>query len=62
MVSSEIKNRVAENCNGYTTKYSTGLINSITYGSQSCNSCVKYARGKCTEGLFDRIREIIMVN
>jgi len=62
MASSEIKARVAQNCHGYTTKYSMELINSITYGSESCNSCVKYMRGKCTEGLFDGIMEIVMIN
>ena len=62
MVSSEMKMRVAQNCNGYRTRYTVELTNSITYAAESCSSCVKYAREKCTEGLFDEIREIIRVN
>jgi len=62
MVSSEIKMRVAQNCHGYRPKYYMGLMNSITYGSESCSSCVNYVNEKCTEGLFDEIREIIMLN
>lgn len=62
MVSSEIKMRVAQNCHGYRTRYPMGLISSITYGSQSCSSCVNYVRGKCKEELFDEIRETIRVN
>ena len=62
MVSSEIKMRVAQNCHGYRPRYSMGLMNSITYGSESCSSCVNYVRGKCTEELFDEIRETIRVN
>jgi len=62
MVSIEMKTRVAENCNRYTTKYAMELISSLTYGAENCNSCVNYIRGKCTEGLFDGIREIIMIN
>ena len=62
MVSSEMKMRVAQNCHGYESRYSMGLMNSITYGSESCSSCVNYSREKCTEGLFDEIREIIRIN
>ncbi|MBU3130612.1 hypothetical protein LGL55_24330 [Clostridium tagluense] len=62
MVSSEIKMRVAQNCNGYRPVYYMRLMNSITYGSESCSSCVNYVREKCTEGLFDEIREIISIN
>ena len=62
MVSSEIKMRVAQNCHGYKTRYDMGFINSITYGSESCSSCVNYVKEKCTEELFDEIREIIRVN
>ena len=62
MVSSEIKMRVAQNCLRYKTGYDLGLINSITYMSESCSSCSSYVKEKCTEGLFDEIREIISVN
>ncbi|MCB2295958.1 hypothetical protein LGK95_21125 [Clostridium algoriphilum] len=62
MITSELKNRVAQNCSGYTTTYSIALINSITYGSKSCGSCVNYQRGRCIEELFDEIREIIKLN
>ncbi|MGH4122257.1 MAG: hypothetical protein ACREV6_04940 [Clostridium sp.] len=62
MVSSEIKMRVAQNCHGYRPKYYMGLMNSITYGSESCSSCVNYVKEKCTEGLFDGVREIISIN
>jgi hypothetical protein len=62
MVSSEIKTRVAQNCDRYRTGYDLGLINSITYMSQSCSGCISYVKEKCTEGLFDEIREIIRVN
>ena len=62
MVSNEIKMRVAQNCLRYKTGYDLGLINSITYTSESCSSCVSYVKEKCTEGLFDEIREIIRVN
>ena len=62
MVSSEIKMRVAQNCLRYRTGYNLELINSITYMSQSCSSCVSYVKEKCTEGLFEEIREIIRVN
>lgn len=62
MVSSEMKMRVAQNCHGYRAEYSMRLLNSITYGSESCSSCVNHVRGLCTEGLFDEIREIIRMN
>ena len=62
MVSSEIKMRVAQNCLRYRTEYDLGLINSISYMSESCSSCVSYVKEKCIEGLFDEIREIISVN
>ena len=62
MVSSDLEMRVAQNCNGYRPRYELGLINSITFGSESCNSCAYYVKEKCTEGLFDEIREIIRLN
>ena len=62
MISNELKMRVAQNCHGYRSKYVLALINSITYGSENCNSCVNYVREKCTEGLFDEVMEIIRVN
>ena len=62
MVTNEMKMRVAQNCHGYRSKYDLQLINSITYESESCSSCINYVREKCTEGLFDEIREIIRVN
>jgi hypothetical protein len=62
MISSEVKMRVAQSCHKYSPKYDLQLINSITYESESCSSCVNYMREKCTEGLFDGIREIIRVN
>ena len=62
MISSEIKMRVAQNCHGYTTRYSIGLISSLSYESISCSSCANYVRGECTEGLFYEIRGIIMIN
>ncbi|HEY8888676.1 MAG TPA: hypothetical protein VIM70_00205 [Clostridium sp.] len=62
MVWSEIKMRVAQNCHEYKTKYSMGLINSISFGPASCDGCVNYVKGKCADGLFDEIREIISVN
>ncbi|MBZ9684842.1 hypothetical protein G9F72_000385 [Clostridium estertheticum] len=62
MVSSDLKMRVAENCHGYRPIYYMGLMNSITYGSRSCSSCVNYVREKCIEELFDEIRETIMSN
>ena len=62
MVSSELELRVAQNCHGYRPRYNLGLINSITFGSENCNSCVHYIKEKCTEGLFDEIREIIRLN
>lgn len=62
MASGELEMRVAQNCHGYKTRCSMELMNNITYGSQSCSSCDNYERGKCTEGLFDGIREIIRVN
>ncbi|MBU3146821.1 hypothetical protein [Clostridium sp. CF012] len=62
MVSSELKMRIAQNCNRYTARDYMGLMNSISYGSESCSSCVNYVKEKCTEGLFDGIRETIMLN
>lgn len=62
MVSSEIKIRVAQNCHEYRPRYYMGLMSSITYGAESCSSCVNYVKQKCTEGLFDEIMEIIMLN
>lgn len=62
MISREVKMRVAQNCHGYTTRYSIELISSLSYGSISCSSCVNYVRGECTEELFYEIREIIMIN
>ena len=62
MVSSDIKMRVAQNCHGYRNIYYMGLMNSISYESESCSSCVNYVKEKCTEGLFDEIREKIMIN
>jgi hypothetical protein len=62
MISSEIKRRVAQNCSGYSTKYYMGLINSITYESESCSSCINYVREKCLKELFDEILETISVN
>ena len=62
MVSSEMKRRVAQNCHGYRSGYSMGLMNIITYESESCSSCVNFVRGKCTEELFDGIREMIRSN
>ena len=44
MISSEIKMRVAQNCLRYRTGYELGLINSITYMSESCSSCVSYVK------------------
>ena len=62
MVSSEMKIRVAQNCHKYKPRYELGFMNSISYGSESCNSCVNYVREKCTEGLFDEITKIISIN
>lgn len=62
MVSSEIKMRVAQNCHGYRARYYKGLMSSITYGSESCSSCVNYVKEKCAKGLFEEIRETIMLN
>jgi hypothetical protein len=62
MISSEIKMRVAQNCEGYRTSYGMEFINSISYGSESCSSCANYVRGKCIEELFDEVRETIRVN
>ena len=62
MVTSEIKVRVAQNCNGYIDKCKLDLINKITYRPHSCSSCVNYLREKCSEGLFNDIRETIMIN
>ena len=62
MESNEMKIRVAQNCHGYKTKCSMELINSITYHSQSCRTCVNYIKEKCAEGLFDEIREMISIN
>ena len=62
MVSNEIKMRVAENCHKYKPRYYMGLMNSISYGSESCVSCVNYVKEKCTQGLFQEIMETIMLN
>lgn len=62
MVSSEMKIRVAQNCQGYNPKYEMGLMNSISYGSETCSSCVNYVREKCTVGLFDEIKKMITIN
>ncbi len=62
MVSSETKMRVAQSCHGYRSKYNMALINSITYGAESCSSCVSYVRGNCKEELFDEIMETIRLN
>jgi len=62
MLSSDLEMRIAQNCHGYRPRYNLGFINSISYGSQSCNSCVYYVKEKCTQGLFDEIREIIRAN
>jgi len=62
MISSELKMRVANNCNSYSPIYYMGLMNSITYGSESCSGCINYVKEKCTQGLFDEIRETIMIN
>ncbi|MGV8983948.1 hypothetical protein [Clostridium sp.] len=62
MVASDLEMRIAQNCHGYRPRYNLGLINSISFGSESCNSCIHYVKEYCTEGLFNEIREIIMVN
>ncbi len=62
MVSSEIKMRVAENCHEYRARYYMGLMNSISYESESCVSCVNYVKERCTQGLFHEIMETIMLN
>ncbi len=62
MVSSEIKMRVAQNCHGYRPRYGLEFMSSITYVSESCNSCSNYVRGKCVVELFDEVRETIRGN
>ena len=62
MLSSEIIMRVAQNCHGYRGRSDLALINSITYVSESCNSCVSNVRGKCTKELFNEIMETIRLN
>ena len=62
MVSSEMKMRVAQSCHRYRSQHELELINRITYESESCSTCANYAREKCTEGLFEEIREIIRIN
>lgn len=62
MVSSEMKMRVAHNCHEYRPRNEFRLMNSITFGSESCSSCINYVSEKCTKGLFDEIREIISLN
>ncbi|MGH4138785.1 hypothetical protein [Clostridium sp.] len=62
MVISDLQIRVAQNCHRYRPRYNLGLINSISFGSESCNSCVHYVKEKCAQGLFDEIREIIRLN
>ena len=62
MVSSELRMRVAQNCDAYVSRHTLGVMNIITYESESCDSCINYERGKCIEELFDVIRETITVN
>ncbi|MCB2291807.1 hypothetical protein LGK97_19020 [Clostridium sp. CS001] len=62
MVSDDVKMRVAQNCHKYRSINDLELINMITYEAESCNSCINYIRERCTEGLFDEIREIIRLS
>ncbi|MCJ7688720.1 MAG: hypothetical protein MUO60_05295 [Clostridiaceae bacterium] len=62
MISSEVKMRVAQNCHGYRTRHCIELISSLSYGTESCSSCINYVRGECTEELFHEIRGIISIN
>jgi hypothetical protein len=59
MITSEIKMRVAQNCDKYIAK---DLVNEITYRPHSCSSCTNYLIDRCSEGLFNDIRETIMIN
>ena len=61
MTKNELKMRVAENCSEYHSKYIFTSM-SLGMGSESCNNCINFIKGKCAKELFDNIKHNISIN
>lgn len=61
MITNNMEMIVAQNCIEYDPKYIISLLSMLS-SSESCYNCKNFIDGKCTQGLFNNIKDIITKN